>query len=304
MCMLTDRQYALLHLLRKTSDITVSSLSEELDVTSQTVKKDLLSLKNLLEKYHISVQISDSKLQITGAQNLERLIRENRLALDCSTDRKILLILLLEQTPVTLQDIADTLYLSRSKVDKELPGLLQKYPQELQSKRHYGLWYSGTWSQRFRRFVQILEPYIYGADYASALIHFSSTHFPLQQYITPQQIQIAKDILERVGHNSVFRLTDVSQRHLFLHLILLQRMHSNVGRESIPIPMIPEFSRLADQNDELWQIIDQIGQTFPIFASSFEKSYLYLHFALPPQNLSRAGYGPHPGGRTVDPAYS
>lgn len=272
---LTDRQYALLQLLRNIPTPTAIALSQALNVTVQTVKKDLSCLEDLLHQYDISIVIVDNKLQMIGKQNLDRLIREERPALEFSVGNQILLILLLEQNAITLQDIADTLYLSRSKIDKEIPALLQAYPHELQAKRHYGLWYYGTWSQRFRRFVQLLEPYLFGVDFSAALSTFSATHFPLLQYITPQQIQTAQDILHQAGYTSVFSLTDVAQRHLFLHLILLQGLYPYTGRESLSLPTAPAFFKPAGETDELGQLVEQIGQHYPLFASPFAQSYVY-----------------------------
>lgn len=289
---LTDRQYTLLQLLRKMPNPTIPALSQALNVTVQTVKKDLAILKELLMQYDIAITIADSKLKIIGRQNLDRLIREGRPALEFSTSHKILLILLLEQRPITLQDIADTLYLSRSKVDKEIPALLQEHPQEIQSKRHYGLWYFGTWSQRFRRFVQLLEPYICGMDFSAALQDFSSVHFPLLQYITVQQIQTAQKILDRVGQNPTFSLTDVSQRHLFLHLVLLQRLQPDKLQEPISVPIIPEFFRLAGGHDELGQLIEQIVQEFSLFSHPFEKSYFYYILLSLPKIYHQPGMAP------------
>ena len=288
---LTDRQYALLQRLRRTPDTAVAALSQEMDLAPQTIRQDVNALMPLFRRYGVECSMEEGQLHLAGKNNLELLLRESRTALTFSVQKKILLVLLLEQKYTTLQEIADVLYLSRSKIDKELPALLKEYPQEIRSRRHYGLSWCGTWSQRFRCFVQLLEPYMQGMDFPASLRKFNDIHFPLFRSITEEQIQTAQKVLEAVGQNELFSLTDASQRQLFLHLLLLQRMQA-APADALPVmPDVPEFFRLAE-NDELWQLADQIDREFALFASTLEKSYFYYVLLSLPKVYREPGMAP------------
>lgn len=288
---LTERQYALLQRLRRTPDTALAALSQEMNLVPQTIRQDLNALTPLFQCYGIECTIEDGRLHLVGKHNLELLLRESRTALAFSVQKKILLILLLEQKHITLQEIADVLYLSRSKIDKELPALLKEYPQEIRSRRHYGLNWCGTWSQRFRCFVQLLEPYIRQMDLSGSLQKFDEFHFPIFQYITGQQIRTAQKVLETVGQNELFALTDASQRQLFLQLLLLQRMQAVSADTLSAMPDVPEFFRLAE-NDELWQLTDRIDRKFSLFASTLEKSYFYYVLLSLPKVYQEPGMAP------------
>lgn len=288
---LTDRQYALLQRLSRTPDVTLSALSQEMDLAPQTIRQDVNALMPLFRRYGVECSMEDGQLHLTGKHNLELLLRESRTAVSFSVQKKILLILLLEQKYITLQEIADALYLSRSKIDKELPALLKEYPQEIRSRRHYGLSWCGTWSQRFRCFVQLLEPYMQGMEFPASLRKFNDIHFPIFRYITEEQMRTAQKVLEAVGQNELFTLTDASQRQLFLHLLLLQRMQTAPADALPALPDVPEFFRLAE-SDELWQLADKIDREFALFASTLEKSYFYYVLLSLPKMYREPGMAP------------
>lgn len=271
---LTERQYALLQQLSRTPEVTIPSLCQELNVSPPTVRQELQNLESLFERYGIRVAVQDGQIQLYGKRHLDSLISENRVAVEFSVSQKMLLILLLEQDYVTLQEIADVLYLSRSKTEKEIPALLQKHRNEISSRRHYGLRYCGTWNQRFRCFVQLLAPYLKGMDLTASFEMFERLHFPIFRYISRQEMGQAQTVLERISQNDLFCLTDASQRQLFLYLLLVQRL-----KETFAVSASEQSTAsglmLRTKSDELWQLVEQISQEFSLFFSESEKTDFY-----------------------------
>ena len=271
---LTERQYALLQQLSKTPEVTIPSLCQELNVSPPTVREELQNLEPLFERYSIRVAVQDGQIQLYGKRHLDSLISENRVTVEFSVSQKMLLILLLEQDYVTLQEIADVLYLSRSKTEKEIPALLQEHRNEISSRRHYGLRYCGTWNQRFRCFVQLLAPYLKGMDLTVSFEMFERLHFPIFQYISRQEMGQAQTVLERILQNDLFCLTDASQRQLFLYLLLVQRLKETFAVSTSEQSTASDLM-LRTKSDELWQLVEQINQEFSLLFSESEKTDFY-----------------------------
>ncbi|MFX6238452.1 hypothetical protein ABTF53_19730, partial [Acinetobacter baumannii] len=72
-------------------------------------------------------------LQVWGKENLTHLLIDSKNSIEFSLDEQILLLLILTDDFIVLQDIADKLFVSKSKIEKLMPDILKTYSNDLQS---------------------------------------------------------------------------------------------------------------------------------------------------------------------------
>ncbi|MCB5942896.1 helix-turn-helix domain-containing protein, partial [bacterium 210820-DFI.6.52] len=75
---------------------------------------------------------------------------------------QILMTIILERDFVTIQEIADKLFVSKSLIEKQLVSILKEYKDDIQSIRHYGIRYSSSKLDRMSLFVKLVIPYMKG----------------------------------------------------------------------------------------------------------------------------------------------
>lgn len=137
---LTIRQFKLLQYINDFPDMTLDDYSRALEISIPTLKSDIKNMEDLLKKYKIILQVlGKNNLQICGKENLTHLLIDSKNRIEFSLDEQILLLLTLSDDFIVLQDIADKLFVSKSKIEKLMPDLLKTYSNDLQSLRHYGI---------------------------------------------------------------------------------------------------------------------------------------------------------------------
>lgn len=217
---ITKRQVSILKCLNEYPNITLKVISNRLNISTQTVKTELQNLAELLASFDIFIEVSQgNKLDISGIENITKMIKSTEAFLEFFLENQILLVLVLNKDFITFQKIADNLYVSKSLIEKQMVTLLKKYNAELQSARHYGVKYVSSLMERGQLFVKLIETYICGLDFKVELAQFHENHFSIMNYFDNEQIEKSIEVIKFVQHRSKFSFTDESIKQLFLYIL-------------------------------------------------------------------------------------
>lgn len=221
MIRITKRQFQIIDYLYCYKDSNLKQLCQKLNITPQTVKAELLNLTELFDSYEIGVSIEkNGDFLITGSRDrFIELTWEASNGLEFSMENKILLILILADDFMTLQDIADGLFVSKSYVEKQIPDVLKKYKDQIITVRHYGVKFEASQFDRRNYFVKLLFPYLSGADFSKKIKIFSEMNFPIIDYIGEKNLEIAERFLFRIQEDYNLHFTDIWLRQLYLVLV-------------------------------------------------------------------------------------
>lgn len=139
--MLNERQYTIIDLLTKTpSPVRVDEIAKIVVKSKRTIMRDLSSIKLFLETNNVGELIAypeqqGYKIRITNDQNYEELMMKN------INDEHIILYQLLTNDYVTIEQLADLLYVSRITASEKMGVIKETYSTVLDiavcHKGHY-----------------------------------------------------------------------------------------------------------------------------------------------------------------------
>ena len=225
---LTIRQLKLLQYISDFPGMSLDDYSKALNISVSTLKTEFKHMESLLQKYHVRIDISGkNSLQIWGKENLTHLLIDSRNFLEFSLDSQIILLLLLTDDFVVLQNIADKLFVSKSKIEKSMPNILKKYPNDFQSLRHYGIRCIMPEAEKRALFAKLLVTYFKGIDLLQEAEEFHAMHFPIFDYIDKNSAVLANNIINVLQNNKDFTFTDESVCQLFLCFLLMIDNYKN-----------------------------------------------------------------------------
>lgn len=177
MMKLLRRQINLVKCIQENPQTDLKELAEILDVTPQTVKTDLQNMASLMADYKVVVEIvSGNSLRVWGSENINYMLNAFQMMQEFSPAKQVMLLLTFHEDFVVLQDIADTLFISKSLAEKVTSVLLKKYPDELISMRRHGIRNISSQLERRNRFSEIVMPYISGLNFVAEIKSFNSNY--------------------------------------------------------------------------------------------------------------------------------
>lgn len=231
----TKRDIDMLEYLRAYENITLDAMSDAMEVSTKTLKNQLMGFGELLRQFGMDIQlVNGSQIVISGREKFADVMSMTIPHFEMDFERRLLLLLTLHDDFLIIQDIADALLVSKSYAEKHLAAVMKKYPEDIQSQRHYGIRYAGSQNKRRQLFVKILFPYLFGEDYRVAIHQFDSLHFPLLAYFTEGELKKAGQALELLKGLRWFRFTDESLQQIYLYVLFLVR-HADSGNTEEPV---------------------------------------------------------------------
>ena len=264
----------------------IKKLGEIMNVSMQTIKSDLQNMKDFMEDYGVNVKILQGNcLQIQGAENITYMLKESSMVLEFSLEKQITLMLLLNEDFIVLQDIADTLYVSKSLVEKIMTALLKKYPEELQSARHYGIKNVASQIEKRGRFVEIMESYLHGIDFEEEIKQFHIRHFPILQYFELQEIRKGIEAINYLRSIKTFSFTDEAICQLFLQLIYIQYYHRCWEKVNVGV-VFQDIVHGMQREKEYLIVARKICPILQITDKNEENYLCYLFMTLRKQKMS------------------
>ena len=270
----TKRDMEMIGYLKDYDVVDLSSMSDYLEVSVKTLKNQLKDLSEALEEFGIIIQfMSGNRVMISGHEKFADVMNMSIPRFEMEFERRVLLLLVLHDDFLIIQDIADTLLVSKSYAEKQLASIMKKYPDDVQSQRHYGIRYAASQNRRRELFVKIMFPYLFGEDYGAALKQFHQLHFPILDYFTEDQTERAQKAIQLLQEVKWFRFTDESMQQIFLYILFMARHGDSDSTEKAKIN-----SRDSGEEPEfegLYEWIRTLCHTLHLPEYEEELRYLY-----------------------------
>ncbi|UYO99307.1 PTS sugar transporter subunit IIA [Oceanotoga sp. DSM 15011] len=262
---ITQRQSDFLKILLNDENININKISDLLNVSPQTVKQEIQDLKKLFIKYEIEIYINNkNEIILYGHENILKMLKETEDLNEFEIDNQIILLIILQKNYLTLQDIADELYTSRSLVEKHMQKIIKKN-QNIYSKRRHGIIFKGSTLLKRNIFINLLFPYFSGINFKKEISKFNEIHFPILNYLNEKIINNTIKIIEEILKIEMY--TDESTNKIFLSILLLIYEKEN-NIQYIKDPIIKEY----DKNSKYEIIINNIQKIINL--NKDEKNYI------------------------------
>lgn len=265
--------------------ITSQELSKLLSLSERTVRTYIHGLQSLVSENGAEIVAKQGygyKLNTIRPLQFEMFINKNKLklqnddedgeSLDTSFDRNnyILNKLFLEDEKLYLDKVADTLYVSRSTLTKDIntiKKMLQPYELTLVSKPNYGTWVEGKESKK-RSFI--MDYFFRGARFNSIQEYMSHISY-FEDIPVENLIMIVLD--ECKGKK--IKLSDVMIQNVLMHLTLsIKRINKGLTLKNYEIdPYISQTLEFSVAENIIHRLEDELNIEFP----HEEIAYLTLH---------------------------
>ena len=163
--MLSNRQFNLVeYLLRQTKPVTGKELAELLSITDRTVRNDINAINNEYASSHYQIHATRNGYYILSPDKKwfqEQIKQESNNKVDTPATRftRVIFLLLWLNTPITIDEIAECIYLSRSstiKVLQQIKEYLGKSGNAILSYSHQGVQINGSEIEKRNLLIRFL----------------------------------------------------------------------------------------------------------------------------------------------------
>ncbi len=219
----TRRDMKMIEYLRDYEVVELKAMSEYLGVSVKTLKNQLKELSETLKEFGVDVQfVSSNQILVKGHEKFAEVMSVSIPRFEMEFERRFLLLLVYMIISLPYRKLQMSFY--KQVLRREaFSGNHEKYPEDIQAQRHYGIRYAASQNKRREVFVKILFPYLFGEDYIVALEQFDSLHFPLFHYFTKEQMFRTRGAIQALQRMEWFQLSDESLQQLFLYILFLTR---------------------------------------------------------------------------------
>ncbi|WP_392561109.1 PTS sugar transporter subunit IIA [Orbus sturtevantii] len=250
------RQIELMLLLMENKPVTLDDCCLYLQISKPTLKADIISLNTLLQEYHVQIIYLEQFISFSDLESARHLILLLDSLQKLTIFDKVNLLLILEKQPISLQKLADRLYISRSKAIL----VVNKINKDNIKSSHLGYEFHGDICLKRNAFINILLPYFKSLHFVDKFNFFCKQHFNLYQYVTENEVIQAKLVAESIK-NKVTQYKEEVFTRLFLSLIHYQITHKdNSFTELYTLFSKQYFNQIAldEQSDENKRLIDDL----------------------------------------------
>lgn len=266
--------------IRQNDIVSANHLSSLLKITDRTIRSDIQTINEILEKngakikskrkagYYI--EINDQEKYNAFLSSIKQ-TRTSNLELDSSQDRiKYLLNLLLYSDEyMTLDDLADNIYVSKNTLQnyiKTLKAIFSKYNLEYISKTNVGIKIIGNEDDKRKCLVENVLSY----NFQNYVTGFTKDEYTLFEGI---DLDLLKQIISNKLKNAHIKTNDFNFKNLIIHFALM------ISRIQFDCYINTNNTIKIDDNyiDFINDIANEIEHTFNITISEGEKKYIYCH---------------------------
>lgn len=270
-----QRRIALLQQLSQDYDVTSEQLAATLEVSSRTIRTDLKELRSILLKHGADIITKPkygSRLIIQDQAKYDALLKgletkQDELPITSAQRVQYLLeYLLASEDYVKLDDLCESLYISKSSISqdlKEVRSRLEDYNLKLVNRPNYGI-------------------KVIGREFDLRLC-IANTTIDQISHLAPQGDK--KEMLSRIAQTlravfgeHQFRMSDVSFQNLIVHIyIAIQRIE-----EGCYVPLAQEQLEEIAKESEFQiaeEIVRQLTKAFHVEIPISEIGYIAIHLA-------------------------
>ncbi|MFQ8584607.1 MAG: BglG family transcription antiterminator [Holdemania massiliensis] len=231
---ISDRLEQILITLGETNEaLTSAQLAEKVKVSARTIKKDVSELNAILKDYDAVIHartgvgyklsVNDEFLYNQFLTELKR--RELRTAQTVPKYRYervnyIVKKLLTVDYYLTIEDLVDELYISRSTLTadlKEVREIFKDYNLELTSRPNYGILLVG---EEIAKRLCIAE-YFFHANISTG--YFAADNAMFVSSTNQDEIRFVRDLLEEIMEKYSIHMSDQSLQNFVIHIIIAIR---------------------------------------------------------------------------------
>lgn len=272
------RHEQLFHLLlQRKLEISPQVITKQLGVSSRTIRSDILLINQKIEDFGMKIVLKRGKgyqLHILDVPKYEAFQKQNQLYRqpDCfdinhpkERVKYIIYILLLESRYIKLENLANTLYISRATIGKDMKRV-RKYLIErnliLISKAGKGIKVDGP-EDRIRYCLTELIATSEEENYLTSFFNWKHR---------PKDLEVLCTEVETFFTNKEITFTDKSLQNVILHLIIMiERVEKKLCLEDI---------KIVDNDTSIQKVAHEllllVGSLFDITFSEAEEKYLTL----------------------------
>lgn len=185
------RQQELFQFLIENNPCTISDICLYLTISKPTLRSDIEHINQEIRDYHVSIHyLETGNIGFNDYSAALKLLKIMDSFIEISLTSQMQLYLLLKNKTIPLQEIADELYVSKSKIVSVATQLLNFSAGLVHSSRH-GYYFTNQHQMREDVFISILAPYFKGNDFEEEYHWFCLNQFDLTPYITSSAVRKA-----------------------------------------------------------------------------------------------------------------
>lgn len=266
--------------VRQDNIISVNRLASLLHVTDRTIRSDIQIINEILEKNGSKIKLKRKTgyyIEINDQEKYNALLysikqnKMNNLELDTSQDRiKYLLnILLYSNNYISLDDLADKIYVSKNTLQnyiKTLKNIFLKYNLEYISKTNVGIKVIGNENDKRKCLVENVLSF----NFQNYVTGFTKDEYTLFEGI---DLDLLKQIIANKLTVAQIKTNDFNFKNLIIHFALM------ISRIQFDCYINTNNAIKIDDNyaNFINDIAKEIEEAFDITISEGEKKYIYSH---------------------------
>lgn len=266
--------------VRQDNIISVNRLASLLHVTDRTIRSDIQIINEILEKNGAKIKLKRKTgyyIEINDQEKYNAFLysikqnKMNNLELDTSQDRiKYLLnILLYSNNYISLDDLADKIYVSKNTLQnyiKTLKNIFLKYNLEYISKTNVGIKVIGNENDKRKCLVENVLSF----NFQNYVTGFTKDEYTLFEGI---DLDLLKQIIANKLTVAQIKTNDFNFKNLIIHFALM------ISRIQFDCYINTNNAIKIDDNyaNFINDIAKEIEEAFDITISEGEKKYIYSH---------------------------
>lgn len=273
-----NRLHELFNYVRSHDHTKVQQLSTQLNISDRTIRSDIQTINEILEPYQMSIKLKRKYgyyLEINNHNLYQQFIQQLDNQVDSLLDsfenriKYILKILLYNDDYISLDDLANYVYLSKNSIQnyiKQIKKIIVEYNLEYITKTNSGVKIIGNEADKRRCLINCVLSHNFD-DY---VVGFTKEERTIFNDINLDYIK--NKIVEKLDLQHI-NTTDFSLKNLIIHFAL---MISRINRDAY----IHTNNKITIPNHTLGfinSICKDFEDYFDITISNGEKQYLYLH---------------------------
>lgn len=285
---LNKRQRLLGKLILSSSHTTAIELAKQVGVSTKTVYLDIRQLKSILDEYHVAVEVTPRVgIKVSGQshdiQELVQYFEQDQQQVpnsDDSRERYILSWLLREDGYISIDQLSETLYISRRVIERNLSEIARKLAGtgiKLLKVPGRGIGIEGEEGNKRRVLFKMLNQY-WGNNWSVDYLNedwLSDSEIIDNPNINRQDLKELTRIMRDFSKDLKFSLSDYGSQSLIVHLaIAINRI-----RTGNPISKNDDLIRNIGDNcrAEAMRLAEMVEKSRDVSLPKEEIAYIQVH---------------------------
>lgn len=220
------RQQELFQFLIENHPSSMDDCCMYMEVSKPTLKSDISYLNEMLQDFSVQIIFDNQKIYFSDMNLAIRLAKIIESFVFMDIKDKMQLLLLLEKEPIVLQEIADKLYVSKSKISMVANELTHQISSFVRAN-HLGYSFDGDDALRKELFISLLFPYFKGVNFKEEFLLFCRHQLDLSTYFHVDEVEKSTKIVEEFSED-LDQPKDGELTQIFLTSLFIQRQEKNL----------------------------------------------------------------------------